>query len=249
MNDQHFIIDAFSEIASHYEKVVDGELQRFWGWSYDGFIENLINLTSFKETDRVLDVATGTAVIPLKLFGRGKTQGQIIGLDITYAMLKKGKQKVELRGATGLISLTCGDALAMPFRDSLFDVILCGLATHHLNVKILLDEMQRLLRPGGRLTIADVGGASAWRTPLASKAIRTATFLYFLPKEGYARARVEAAALSNVLTPEEWQNQLASNQFENICVEQLPRKRAWVPAPLMIRANKPSEEVTHANCS
>jgi ubiquinone/menaquinone biosynthesis C-methylase UbiE len=244
MSDKHFIVDAFSEIASHYEQVVDGELQRFWGWSYDGFIENLIRLTPLGENDRVLDVASGTAVIPLKLVAQAKTRGQITGLDITYAMLKKGKQKVDQHGASGLISLVCGNAMAMPFRDELFDVIVCGLATHHLNVPVLLAEMQRLLRPGGRITIADVGGASAWHTPLASAAIRSATFLYFLPKEGYARARVEAAALSNILTPEEWQACLAGHQFEHIRVEQLPRKRAWVPAPLMIRADKPSKEVT-----
>jgi hypothetical protein len=103
-----------------------------------------------------------------------------------------------------------------------------------------LNEMSRLLRPGGRLTIADVGGASSWRQPPVSWAIRSATFLYFLPKEGYARARAESAALTHVLTPTEWKEHLVTRQFAEISVEQLEKKRAWVPAPLVIRAIKPS---------
>ncbi len=245
MNDKKFIVNAFSDIASHYEQVVDGELQRFWGWSYEGFIENLLRCTPLGENDRILDVASGTAVIPLKLEVQGKQQGQIIGLDITYAMLHKGKQKIAQHGPNGIISLVCGNALSMPFRNGLFDLIICGLATHHLDVNVLLAEMQRLLRPGGRIAIADVGGASLFRQPVASAAIRTATFLYFLPKEGYARARVEAEAVTNVLTPEEWHGRLSYHQFKNISVEQLPRKQAWIPAPLMIHADKPSMEVSH----
>jgi ubiquinone/menaquinone biosynthesis C-methylase UbiE len=242
MKEKNFMVDAFSEIASHYEQVVDGELKRFWGWSYDGFIDHMIQQTTLGESDRVLDIASGTAVIPLKLEDQGKKQGQIIGLDLTYDMLHKGKQKIEQHGSNGIISLVCGNAMAMPFRNGFFDVIVCGLATHHLNVGILLSEMQRLLRPGGRITIADVGGASVFRKPVANTAIKTATFLYFLPKEGYARARVEADAVSNVLTPEEWHGRLTHHHFKNIRVEQLPRKQTWVPAPLMIRADKPSLE-------
>jgi ubiquinone/menaquinone biosynthesis C-methylase UbiE len=248
MADKHFIVDAFTDIASHYEQVVDGELQKFWGWTYDGFIQNLIDLTPLGENDRVLDVASGTAVIPLKLIERGKTAGKIVGLDITYAMLARGKQKVEQRGASGLISLTCGNAMAMPFRNDLFDVVVCGLATHHLNVDILLNEIWRLLRPGGRLTIADVGGSAAWHLPLVSSAIRTATFFYFLPKEGYARARVESEALTNVLTPSEWENKLSDRQFTQIQVTELPKSHAWAPAPLLMRAVKVMKEDSNENC-
>ena len=238
MSDKRYIIDAFTEISARYEQVVDGELQKFWGWSYDSFVENLVQSTPLEEHDRVLDVASGTAVIPLKLFSRGKQSGQVIGLDITYAMLKKGQQKIEKHQAGQVISLVCGNAMSMPFQNGYFDVILCGLATHHLEVAILLGEMSRLLRPGGRLTIADVGGSTAWRKPFVSGLIRTGTFLYFLPKEGYARARAEAGALSHVLTPDEWASSLGSNQFENIRVEQLPKSHSWAPAPLLIRATK-----------
>ncbi len=142
MSDKQTIVDAFTEISARYEQVVDGELHRFWGWSYDSFVENLVQSTPLEENDRVLDVASGTAVIPLKLFSHGKTGGQVVGLDITYAMLQKGQQKIEKQQAGQIISLVCANAMSMPLQSGYFDVVLCGLATHHLDVAILLSEMQ-----------------------------------------------------------------------------------------------------------
>jgi len=240
MSERHYIVEAFSELSSRYEQVVDAELQRFWGWSYDGFVDNMVNLTKIQSGDRLLDIATGTSVIPLKLLARGDPVGKITGLDITYSMLEKGRQKIRKRGAGELISSVCGNAMAMPFQNGWFDVIVCGLATHHLDVAILLNEMSRLLRPGGRLTIADVGWSAALRKPPINWVIKTATLVYFLPKEGYARSRAELAALSHVLTPSEWKGLLIALNFKDISVEQLEKKRAWVPAPLVVRAIKPS---------
>ncbi len=219
-------------------QVVDGELKRFWGWSYDGFIENLINMSNIQDEDVVLDVATGTAVIPRKLIKKGKTNGQIIGLDITLAMLNKASQMIETTGPNTMIKLTCGSAMSMPYKEGLFDAIICGLATHHLDVPVVLGEMKRVLKVGGKLTIADVGGSTSWRLPVISQLIRLATFFYFLPKEGYARARSEASALANVYTANEWKEKLEEQGFNNIVTLNLPTSHFWSPSPLVIRAEK-----------
>jgi len=146
MNEQETIIDAFTELAPRYEGVVDKELQKFWGWSYEGFINLLINQTPINEHDVVLDVATGTAVIPLKLTEDEKNGLQIIGLDITEAMLRRGKKKIEENNSTSLIRLTCGDAMKMPFNQLSFNMVICGLAVHHMDVDLLLSEMERIWR-------------------------------------------------------------------------------------------------------
>lgn len=238
MSDNRVIIEAFTELAPRYEKVVDNELQRFWGWSYEGFIENLIDLALVRDEDVVLDVATGTAIIPLMLTNRGKINGKIVGLDITLAMLEKAMRKINSNANTSRIQLTCGSAMEMPFRDGLFDVILCGLATHHLDVPVVLAEMHRVLKARGKLTIADVGGMTAWRLPMIKVMIRVATFFYFLSREGYARARSEAAALSNVYTSEEWKEKLVELGYENIKIMKLHKNHFWSPTPLVICAEK-----------
>jgi ubiquinone/menaquinone biosynthesis C-methylase UbiE len=238
MADKQMIVEAFTELAPRYEDVVDAELKRFWGWSYDGFIDNLIDLTVFNPDDVVLDVATGTGVIPLKLVARGTKTAQIVGLDITPAMLRKAALKKKTTAPAAHIDLTCASAMGMPYRAGVFNVIVCGLATHHLDVPLVLSEMHRVLKPGGRLTIADVGGSAAWRQPPVKHLIKAATFLYFLPKHGYARARSEASALNHVYTGKEWKEELEVIGFNKITIIELPANHAWSPTPLVIRAVK-----------
>jgi ubiquinone/menaquinone biosynthesis C-methylase UbiE len=238
MSEKQDIIAAFTELSPRYERVVDGELKKFWGWSYEGFIDHLISLSQIGAQDVVLDVATGTGVIPLRLAQNGKTGGKIIGLDLTPAMLRRAQAKIRASQTRLPIELTCASAMNMPYRDAYFDVILCGLATHHLDVPVVLAEMQRLLKPGGRLNIADVGGAASWRLPFVNSLIRMATFAYFLPKEGFARAKSEAGALSNVLSAAEWKDRLEQYGFVNITIANLPTSHAWFPNPLIIQANK-----------
>ena len=79
MEDKANIIDAFSEMAPRYEKVVDSELNRFWGWSYLGFINLLLASTPVQPQDIILDVATGTGVIPSLLEKAGHPCNQIHG--------------------------------------------------------------------------------------------------------------------------------------------------------------------------
>lgn len=249
MNDKRVITDAFTELAPRYEGVVDKELKRFWGWGYDDFVDNMIEMTPLHSAQTILDVATGTAVIPLKLIRRKISAEQIIGLDITLAMLQKASRKIasqedsaqnpsRTRLARNPIRLSCASAMAMPYRDDHFDVIFCALATHHLDVPVVLAEMFRVLKAGGRVIIADVMGSTTWRLPGINSLIRAATFVYFLPQEGYARARAEASALSNVYDENEWDQNMATAGFDDIKITNLPASHSWLPSPLVIQAQK-----------
>jgi ubiquinone/menaquinone biosynthesis C-methylase UbiE len=248
MSEKGVIREAFTALAPRYEQVVDKELKRFWGWGYTDFVDHVLAITPFRDGDAVLDVATGTAVIPLKLIRLGTAWAEIVGLDITHAMLKKARRKIESAGDTSsllngerlssLIRLTCASAMAMPYPNGHFDVLLCALAAHHLDVPVVLAEMARVLKPGGRLTIADVIGSPVWHLPLISSLIRAATFIYFLPQEGLARARAEASALSNVYTGKEWEQRLAEAGFEGVNITTLPTSHPWLPSPLIIQAQK-----------
>lgn len=238
MSDQKTIIEAFTEMSTHYESTVDSELKRFWGWSYEGFIHNLIDMASLEEDDVVLDIATGTGVIPAGLLQRGKSSGQIVGLDITLAMLKKAGKKLHGNGKAALVCFTCGSAMQLPFQNDHFDQVFCALATHHLDVPVLVSEIKRVLKPGGKLAIADVGGSALWRFPLVNFMLRALTFLYFLPKEGRARAASEAAAVNNVFTEKEWLTLLDEHQFQSTSYVNLPASHFWSPKPFVIRAIK-----------
>ncbi|MHB8133311.1 MAG: class I SAM-dependent methyltransferase [Anaerolineaceae bacterium] len=238
MEEKTTIKEAFTELAPRYEKVVDKELQKFWGWSYENFIESLILNTKTIPGEHILDIATGTCLIPRRLI-ENKRQVKITGIDITHAMLKHGKEKIIKSGMDSNIYLATGDAMLMPFKRNSFELAMCGLATHHMNVSKLLGEVYRVLKPDGRFSLADVGGSSLWRKPIASFFIKILAYIYFLITENKDRAWAEATAVENVQTTDSWFEKLTKVGFTNIEIEKLPSKSFWVPDPLLIQATKP----------
>jgi ubiquinone/menaquinone biosynthesis C-methylase UbiE len=238
MKDQEAVIEAFTELAPRYEKVVDNELDRFWGWSYAGFVDRLIELTPISDGDFILDLATGTSVIPRRLVEKVKKEYQVVGLDITERMLRRGKEKIDQEKANINIHLACGDAMVMPFKKESFNVVICGLATHHMNVLLMLSEIKRVLKNGGRISIADAGGTRLWHLSVIKGLIKVAAFLYFLAVENISRAWAEAAAVSNIRTADEWKSILSELGFVDIRISKLPSKRFWTPDPLILEAIK-----------
>jgi len=238
MDSQDKIIAAFSEMAPHYEKTVDSELSRLWGWRYEGFIDHLIATTTIKPDAAVLDVATGTAMIPLKINDLGKTRGRINGLDITMSMLSQARRKIITKGAVN-IDLVCGDGTSLPYAKAAFDVVVCGLATHHMDVDRLLAELTRVLRQEGVLSIADVGSTAIWRMPGVKMILRLSAFIYFILRESLRRAWAEALSISNIRSGEDWFSMLSQLGYKDISIVQLKSRYFWIPKPFVIHANKP----------
>ena len=243
MGDKTNILDAFSEMAPRYEQVVDSELNRFWGWSYTGFINVLITSTPVKPQDIILDVATGTGVIPALLEKGGHPRKQIHGLDITLPMLTRARHRLMGSGDTVEENLACASAMDMPYANSSFSQVLCGLATHHMDVKKLIQESYRVLQSGGKLTIGDVGGSSLWKLPGVKFLVRMVAFIYFFLAENKARAWAETSAVSNILSKDDWNLVLINCGFRNIRIQKLKSRYFWVPAPLLIKAEKIAEVI------
>jgi ubiquinone/menaquinone biosynthesis C-methylase UbiE len=238
MEDKANIIEAFSEMAPRYEQVVDSELNRFWGWSYYGFINLLLASTPVQPQDIILDVATGTGVIPSLLEKAGHPCNQIHGLDITMSMLMRAKRRLGDQNSHANQNLVCASAMEMPYANSGFSQVICGLATHHMDVKELILESYRVLRSGGKLTIADVGGSNLWKFPGVKFLVRIIAFIYFFLAENKSRAWAEANAVSNVLSKDDWSLVLMNSGFRDIVIQKLKSRYFWVPSPLLIKAEK-----------
>ena len=232
------IIETFTELAPRYEEVVNAELDRFWGWSYVGFVNQLILATSIPQKGRILDLATGTGVIPIKVATEGLSKNRIHGLDITMSMLARARKKMVSAEIQNQIDLVCASAMEIPYASDSFDLVTCALATHHMDVRRLLSETWRILSKDGVLSIADVGGSNLWKSPLVKFFLRIAAFVYFLLKENISRAWAEAEAVSNVRSKEEWFDLLIETGFRNMKITKLKSKHRWVPEPLIIQAIK-----------
>ena len=96
----------------------------------------------------VLDVATGTGRMPLALLNHSRFQGHVLGLDLSFKMLRQARSKLREHG--GRYTLLCHDAQDLPFPDETFDAVSCLEALEFMPApQRVLDEIARVLRPGG----------------------------------------------------------------------------------------------------
>lgn len=239
MTDSDTIVETFTELAPRYEETMDRELQELWGIAYPNFVGEIVNTMPVKDGDLVLDVATGTARIPLAFLQLPARPRYVVGLDITQAMLQEGKADIQARHLTGKLHLVCGSAMEMPFASERYDLITCGLGMHHLHVADTLHEMSRLLKSGGTLLLVAVSAPCLWRIFPVSLILRLVIFGFFWLTNSRARAWAESTAVGNIHTADEWQAILSDLGFSHITVRsEFTGRRPWYPNSLMIKARK-----------
>ena len=130
---------------------------RFWKIDYPTFVGNLLSDLNLTENDLILDIATGTSYIPLFLSRNHVTFKKIVGLDITFGMLGEGKNFLKAERIADRVPQVCASALEMPFKSNVYDIAICCLATHHMDVELLLSNIMHALKPGGKVYLADAG--------------------------------------------------------------------------------------------
>ena len=102
----------------------------------------------------VLDIATGTGDLAIQI--AKSTQAQITGFDLSAGMLEVGRKKVTKEKLDGRIEMIQGDAENMPFENNSFDVITVAFGVRNFeNLKKGLDEIYRVLKPGGKFIILE----------------------------------------------------------------------------------------------
>ncbi len=104
----------------------------------------------------VLDVGTGTALIPIELCRR-VPDVRVVGVDLAASMLELGRQNVSRAGLSDRIELRQTDAKAPPFADGAFAVVMSNSIVHHIpEPGDVLAQMVRVCRPGGVLFVRDL---------------------------------------------------------------------------------------------
>lgn len=110
----------------------------------------------------VLDVATGTGRLPAAMLSRPEFQGYVIGIDRSKGMLAQAQK--DLAKWRQRATLLRQDARALGFRRESFDAVTCLEALEFITEpERALEEMYRVLKPGGTLLISNrIGKEASW---------------------------------------------------------------------------------------
>ena len=103
--------------------------------------------------ERVLDVACGTGVVARLVAPQVGPTGTVVALDMNPAMLAVARSVLTAEGAA--IVWQEGSALALPFAEADFDLVLCQQGLQFFPDRVAaLREMRRVLRPDGRVALS-----------------------------------------------------------------------------------------------
>ena len=142
------ITNLFDHIAPHYD-----QLNHLLSLNVDkSWRRKAVRKILGQAHERVMDMACGTADFSIALAKAGVPS--VLGLDISEQMLRIGRQKVQALGLSEIIQLEQGDSEAIAYPDNSFDAV--GVAfgvRNYENLELGLQEMLRVLKPGGMLLI------------------------------------------------------------------------------------------------
>lgn len=105
---------------------------------------------------RILDVGTGPGYLPFEIAKRSQSL-EIIGIDISPAMVKIASRNAEYMGLSDRIRFQFGNAASIPFEDGYFDFVVSTISFHHWLKPIqCIKEIYRVLKDDGEAWIYDI---------------------------------------------------------------------------------------------
>jgi demethylmenaquinone methyltransferase/2-methoxy-6-polyprenyl-1,4-benzoquinol methylase/phosphoethanolamine N-methyltransferase len=137
---------------------------------YDLFLGRLIRTSDAEilaradvaSGDRLLDVGTGPGCLALSAAKLVRPGGRAVGIDASPEMIARAQMVAARRRSEAEYLVATAESL--PFEDDSFDVVVSRLVFHHLPGDLkqrALSEMARVLRPNGRLFVADLASPTA----------------------------------------------------------------------------------------
>ena len=144
------VAGVFASVAAKYDLMNDlmsGGLHRLW----KAFA---VSQSGVREGQRVLDVAGGSGDMAFEFAKRTGDRGEVWLTDINGAMLEVGRDRLLDRGRR--LPVAQCDAERLPFPPDYFDCVSVAFGLRNMTHKeAALAEMQRVLKPGGRLLVLE----------------------------------------------------------------------------------------------
>jgi ubiquinone/menaquinone biosynthesis C-methylase UbiE len=122
---------------------------------------------------KVLDMGTGPGFVAIEVARLlGETGCQVVGMDLSEAMLALAAENAAKAGLNGILTWREGDVKAMPFDDGEFDLVVSNDSLHHWDDPLpVFDEVARVLEEDGCCIIHDSKRLQRWWSWLFVKTI------------------------------------------------------------------------------
>ncbi|PLX60774.1 bifunctional demethylmenaquinone methyltransferase/2-methoxy-6-polyprenyl-1,4-benzoquinol methylase UbiE [Sedimenticola selenatireducens] len=176
----------FDSVATRYDLMNDlmsFGIHRLWK-------RFAVELAGIRRGQKILDLASGTGDLAARFAGLVCPEGLVVMTDINAAMLNQGRVRMADEGLVGNVLYTQVNAEHIPFPDNSFDCITIAFGLRNVTDKQqALNEMARVLRPGGRVLVLEFSHPQG-------KPLQSAYDLYsfkLLPKIGKVVANDEAS--------------------------------------------------------
>lgn len=143
---ENYVHSVFEDIAPKYDFMNDLTSFRF----HKMWRKKAMKKLGVKPGSAAIDICCGTADWTMDLANCSKT-GRVVGLDFSASMLAIGRVKLD-KSALEAVELVEGNAMELPFPVDSFDYATIGFALRNVpDVKQVLREMERVVKPGGKV--------------------------------------------------------------------------------------------------
>jgi len=146
------VAEVFDSVAPKYDVMNDlmsFGVHRLWK-------HFALKLVAPRAGERMLDLATGTGDLAVKIAPKLGPKGELIASDINASMLNEGRSRLVNAGVVGNVRYVLASAEVLPFPDNYFDCVTISFGLRNVTDKLeALTEMNRVLKPGGRLLVLE----------------------------------------------------------------------------------------------
>lgn len=214
---------------SQFEERIAGDFRRRTGLDYKSTIDQIIEAAEPFPGMQVLDVPTGTGIIARHFVGKIGEKGRVIGADETRDKLEQARLAAQSAKLSLHISWRAMSLEKLSFDNDSLDLITSFMAFHRLQAEKFLAEAYRVLKPEGRLLIADELAPEAGNNSLRLSARRT-YYRYFKRDQNEANA--------NFYSTEEMMSMLATVGFSKYMFRALRQRSKHDRVFTLIKAVK-----------
>jgi 2-polyprenyl-3-methyl-5-hydroxy-6-metoxy-1,4-benzoquinol methylase len=114
--------------------------------------EHLFKCLGALDGREILDFGCGEGVLSTQLALLG---GRVTGIDISPELIDIARRRARLDGVEENIRFLVGDIVEMPIEPERFDVVICSVVLHHVNISSVWPRVLSVLKPGGRAIMVE----------------------------------------------------------------------------------------------